>query len=903
MSSDEAQQRLKEHGVNKLEEKSEVSIWEVLLEQFKDIIVLILLVAAIAAFAIGDVIEGAAVLAVIIFNGAFGFITEYKAEKSLEALKEVISPTAKVIRGGKTIEIEATEVVPGDILVIEEGDRIAADGRLLDADKLQINESLLTGESETVAKDHNFTADEETALAERENMVYMGTSVTRGNAEVLVTGTGTDTEMGQISDMLQETEQEETPLEERLDTMGKALVKITLVVAVIVTSIGILVGQPIKEMVKTGIALAIASVPEGLPIVATITLAIGMNKMVDKNALVRRLSAVETLGSTTTICTDKTGTITENQMTLRQIILPDAEINVTGTGYEPQGEFEVADGSQLTTAEQENLDLFLQSAALCSNAAINQDETGAWKVVGDPTEGALVTAARKAGYDKEQMEDNDYQRLEEIPFSSELKYMAVSYEIPAGDYIFVKGAPDVILEMCDQELTTAGKRELTKQRIDELQERNRSLAQNGLRVLAIAYRADVRAETEAEIEEAIESSLVFAGLAGIMDPPREEAATAIQEAQSAGIETKMITGDQRDTAVSIAEKVGISQGSNSDLSGQEFDAMTTAERSSAIKTHSVFTRVSPENKLEIVDALNENNEITAMTGDGVNDAPALKKADIGVAMGQRGTSVAKNTADMVLLDDSFSTIVSAIKQGRIIFDNIKKFMYYLFSSNLSKIILIFLGIVLQVPVPMLALQILWLNLVIDVFPALSLGWEVAEPNVMARSPRDPDKPILHDDFKKEILLHSSLIAAGALITYLIVLNSGYSVELSRTISFAVFSFTQLLHAFNVRRQKGTGYDKSVLENPYLILSIVVSFLLQILAIYNPFLQTVLKTTAIPLGLWPAISLGFIIPNVIIQVLKIREAQDEREKGKDKREKVKDKREKVKDKREKLKEKN
>ncbi|MBM7556355.1 Ca2+-transporting ATPase [Halanaerobacter jeridensis] len=830
-----------------------------------------MLVAAIAAFAIGDVIEGAAVLAVIIFNGAFGFITEYKAEKSLAALKEVISPTAKVIRGGKTIEIEATEVVPGDILVIEEGDRVAADGRLLDADKLQINESLLTGESETVAKDHNFTVDEEIALAERENMVYMGTSVTRGNAEVLVTGTGTDTEMGQISDMLQETEQEETPLEERLDTMGKALVKITLVVAVIVTGIGILVGQPIKEMIKTGIALAIASVPEGLPIVATITLAIGMNKMVDKNALVRRLSAVETLGSTTTICTDKTGTITENQMTLRQIILPDAEINVTGTGYEPQGEFEDADGSQLTATEKKNLDLFLQSGALCSNAAINQDETGAWKVVGDPTEGALVTAAHKAGYDKEKMEDNDYQRLEEIPFSSELKYMAVSYEIPDGDYIFVKGAPDVVLEMCDQELTTDGKKELTEQRIDELTERNQALAQNGLRVLAVAYRADVRAETEAEIEEAIESSLVFAGLAGIMDPPRQEAANAIQEAQAAGIETKMITGDQRDTAVSIAEKVGISKDSNSDLSGQEFDAMTTAERSSAIKTHSVFTRVSPENKLEIIDALNQNNEITAMTGDGVNDAPALKKADIGVAMGQRGTSVAKNTADIVLLDDSFSTIVSAIKQGRIIFDNIKKFMYYLFSSNLSKIILIFLGIVLQVPVPMLALQILWLNLVIDVFPALSLGWEVAEPNVMSRSPRDPDKPILHDDFKKEILLHSSLIAAGALVTYLIVLNSGYSVELSRTISFAVFSFTQLLHAFNVRRQKGTGYDKSVLENPYLILSIVVSFLLQILAIYNPFLQTVLKTTAIPLGMWPAISLGFIIPNVIIQVLKIRQS--------------------------------
>jgi len=867
LSDKEAKKRLKNHGKNKLKKSKGISPLEVFIDQFKDIIVILLLAASIIAFLIGDYVEGVAVLAVILINAIFGFITEYNAEKSLEALKEMVSLKAKVRRNGKIKEIDAEKVVPGDILIIDEGDRVSADARLIKADKLQLNESVLTGEAETVSKKSSFIAEEDTALAERKNMIYMGTSVTRGNGEALVTATGSETEMGQISNLLDETESDKTPLEERLDTMGKALVKLTLVIAVIVTGIGILVGKPVIEMLKTGIALAIAAVPEGLPIVATITLAVGMKKMVENNALVRRLPAVETLGSTTIICSDKTGTITENQMTLKNIYLGNNDIEVGGTGYKPEGSFYLKNGKEMSSQMKEDLSLFLKASSLCSNATLTKD-SDQWKIIGDPTEGALVTAAQKYGFNKE--ENDNYQRLEEIPFDSEQKYMAVSYQYKDDDnYVFVKGAPSVVLEMCNYELINGEKINLSSERIDELKNKNIEMAKSGLRLLAVAYDSAGKADSEDKIENRINSGLIFLGLAGIMDPPREEVVSSIKEAQTAGIITKMITGDQNDTALSIAEKVGIQNANKASISGQEIDKMTEDELSESIESNSVFSRVSPKNKLQIIESLNKKNEITAMTGDGVNDAPALKKADIGVAMGKRGTSVAKSASDMVLLDDSFSTIVKAIKEGRAIFDNIQKFIYYLFSSNLSEIIFIFLGIVLQVPMPLLALQILWLNLVVDVFPALSLGWETEEKDIMKRPPRDPDKSILTNKFKKKILFHSTIIALGPLITFLIVLNNGHSIELSRTVSFAVLSFTQLFHVFNARRKNGFGFDKTVFKNFYLWPAIALSIFFQLIAVYNPFLQNILSTKAIPLNMWPGISLGFIIPIVIIQILNIK----------------------------------
>ncbi|MGM0436954.1 MAG: cation-translocating P-type ATPase [Bacillota bacterium] len=869
LSNKEANKRLKKYGKNKLKKSKGISAYEVFIDQFKDIIVILLLAASIIAFLIGDYVEGVAVLAVILINAIFGFITEYNAEKSLEALKEMVSLKAKVLRDGKLKEIDAEKVVPGDIMILDEGDRVSADGRLLESDKLNVNESVLTGEAETVSKDYSAKIESYTPLAERENMVYMGTSVTRGNGVVLVTSTGTETEMGQISNLLDKTESDKTPLEDRLDTMGKALVKLTLIIAVIVTGIGILVGKPVVEMLKTGIALAIAAVPEGLPIVATITLAVGMKKMVKNNALVRRLPAVETLGSTTIICTDKTGTITENQMTLRNIYLSNKDIKISGRGYKPEGEFSLEKGGDISSNLQEDLSLFLKAASLCSNATLTKEKDN-WKIIGDPTEGALVTAAKKNGFDKEEMEKNNYERLEEIPFRSEEKYMAVSYQNENKEnFVFVKGAPSVVFEMCKYELVNGEKVELTEKRREELSKKNNEMAKKGLRLLAVAYNKGNKAESEKEIKNTINDGLVFAGLAGIMDPPRKEVVSSIKEAQTAGIVTKMITGDQSDTALSIAEKVGIQDINKGSISGQEIDNMTEEELGESIENNSVFSRVSPENKLQIINSLNQKNEITAMTGDGVNDAPALKKADIGIAMGKRGTSVAKSASDMVLLDDSFSTIVKAIKEGRVIFDNIQKFIYYLFSSNLSEIIFIFLGIVLQVPMPLLALQILWLNLIVDVFPALSLGWESEEENIMKRPPRDPDKSILTNKFKKKILFHSTIIALGPLITFLIVLNSGHSIVLSRTVSFAVLSFTQLFHVFNARRKNGFGFDKSILKNHYLWPAIALSIFFQLIAIYNPFLQNILSTEAIPLAMWPGISLGFIIPIIIIQILNIK----------------------------------
>ena len=809
---------------------------EIFIDQFKNIIVLILLVASVGAFLIGDILEGIAVIVLVIVNAIIGFITEYKAEKSLEELREMVSLQAKVIRSGEIKEVEAEQVVPGDILVIEEGDQVSADARLIEADKLELNESVLTGESETITKDANFRAEEELPLAERKNMIYMGTTVSRGNGLALVTTTGTETEMGQIGSLLGETEEEDTPLEEKLDKLGRSLVKVTLVITLLVTIIGVFVGEPLKEMLKTGIALAIASVPEGLPIVATITLAIGMKKMVKNNALMRRLPAVETLGSTTIICTDKTGTLTENQMTLKKIYLSDDTIQVSGTGYKPEGEFQLSCGDKIEPRDKEALSLFLKAGVLCNNSVIKRDEDDSlWKVVGDPTEGALVTGARKAGYRQKQMEDDGYQLLAQIPFSSDRKYMAVSYELPDDqDFIFVKGAPETILEMSNQEYRDDQVEELKEERLQELKKINKEMAREGLRVLGLAYCQGTEAQSKDDIIDAMDSGLTFLGYAGIIDPPRQDAKEAIEEAQSAGIRIQMITGDQRDTAISIAEKVGINKGEKS-ISGQEIDGMSEEELRESISNSSVFARVSPENKLEIVESLQNMNEITAMTGDGVNDAPALKKADIGISMGQRGTSVARSASEMVLLDDSFNTIVKAIKQGRVIFDNIHKFIYYLFSSNLSKIIYIFLGVILQLPIPVLALQILWLNVVIDVFPALSLGWESPEPDVMSRSPRDPGKSILNNQFKKKLLLHSTIIALGPLITYISVLNLGYSVPLSRTISFSILAFTKLFHVFNARREKSSGFSEKLFNNGYLWGAVSLGIVFQLMAIYNPFL--------------------------------------------------------------------
>ncbi|RAK08178.1 Ca2+-transporting ATPase [Halanaerobium saccharolyticum] len=863
LKESELKKKQEKYGKNKLRESRGVSFWQILFNQIKDLIIIILIISAALAFLIGDNLEGFAILAVIVFNTIIGFVTEYQAQKAVASLKNVLSKKALVLRSGSKKEIEAAELVPGDIIFIEEGDQIPADSRLVDSQNLTVNEASLTGESESVSKNAEAEIAEDKTLAERENMVYMGTTVARGKGKAVVTATAEETEIGKIGAMLDETKEGKTPLEKRLDKLGKSLVKITLVVIAILTVIGIIMGRPVYETVKTGIALAIAAVPEGLPIIATITLAIGMKKMVEHNALVRELLAVETLGSVTTICTDKTGTITENQMTLRKIFLNDQEIEISGTGYKPEGEFSAA-GSQIDLKEADELKLALKASLLCTSADLVKED-GNYKVLGEATEGALLTAGRKAGFSKESLKKEGYQKLAEIPFNSSDMYMAVSYSTAKSEeHLYLKGSPDVVLEMCDSILIDGEIEEFSQAKKEEIKKENKKLGEEGLRILGVAFKTGENLDSESELKESIESGLTFLALTAIIDPPRQSVKKAIEETKKAGIKTKMITGDQMDTAASIAWKVGI-EGSNNVISGQEISKASGSQLKDLIKSNSVFSRVTPENKLQIIEVLSEEKEITAMTGDGVNDAPALKKADIGVSMGERGTSVAREASDMVLLDDDFATIVTAVREGRVIFDNIQKFIYFLFSNNLSKIIYIFLGIIFNLPLPLVAMQILWINVVIDVFPALSLAWEKEEDNIMERK-ATPERNIMDKAFKKKVTIHSLILAAGPMLLYVWALNSGYSLELSRTLSFSVLAFTQLFHVFNARRKSGMAFDKTVLENKYLWLSVGIGFVFQLAAIYLPALQGILSTVPVEASLWLPSSLAIIIPMAVIQFL-------------------------------------
>ncbi|MFW5790716.1 MAG: cation-translocating P-type ATPase [Bacillota bacterium] len=859
----DVQERLNKYGQNKIKEAKGISVWKVLLNQLRDILIIILIVASGLAFLIGDELEAIAILVVIIFNTVIGFATEYQAQKAMASLKDVLTKKAVVLRDGEKSEIEAKKLVPGDLIFLEEGDSIPADARLLTSKNLSINEAALTGESESVAKNADEELGEDKALADRSNMVYMGTTVVRGAAKVIVTATGDKTEIGKIGAMLDDTKEAKTPLEERLDKLGKSLVVITLFVIAILTGIGILMGRSLYTTVSTGIALAIAAVPEGLPIIATITLAIGMKKMVKNNALTRELLAVETLGSVTTICTDKTGTITANQMTLQKLYLNGEDIKINGTGYAPDGEF--YRGDEKIDPGQEDIELALRAGALCTSAEL-QKEDGQWKIIGEPTEGALLTAAGKAGFSKQELENKDYTEIAKIPFDSDVMYMAKAYQTPAGEQeLYLKGSPEVVLDMCKSYLKNGEILELTESEREKIKEKNLAMGKEGLRILGIAYQQGHELDSEEKMRATIEDGLIFVALTGIIDPPRESVKEALQQTKKAGIKTKMITGDQKETAMAIARDTGISN-SNQAITGEKISAASGDELSTIINDNSVFCRVTPKNKLQIIDALNKNNEVTAMTGDGVNDAPALKKADIGVSMGQRGTSVAREASDMVLLDDDFATIVKAVKEGRVIFDNIQKFIYFLFSNNLSKIIYIFLAIIFQMPMPLVAMQILWINVVIDVLPALSLAWEDEEPDIMERNPQEQNKNIMDNKFKRKVGLHSLILALGPLAVFLWSLSSGQSLEISRTLSFGTLALVQLFHVFNARRKSGLAFGKTLFTNLYLWIAVVVGLILQIAAIYTPFLQSILATVSIPLHLWWPAIVGILIPMVLIQIL-------------------------------------
>ncbi|MBU7042154.1 MAG: cation-transporting P-type ATPase [Theionarchaea archaeon] len=852
LSSKQVQERRHVFGKNELRTLEKASVLHIFIRQFESILVLLLLVATLLSFVFGKILEGVAITLVILINTILGFYTEWKAVRSMEALHQLTRVTAKVRRNGDVQIISAEQLVPGDLVVVEAGDIVTADMRLVSASRLQVNESALTGESLPVTK--SLPPVDAAPLAERTNMLYKGTAVTRGSGEGVVIATGMQTELGKISALIEGEAEKETPLENRLEKLGHNLVWVTLAIVVIVGVTGIARGKDILLMIETAIALAVATVPEGLPMVATMTLARGMWRMARKHALINRLSAVETLGSTTIICTDKTGTLTENQMTVTTITLAHTSVEVTGTGLNTEGSFQAP---QENRGADETLKKALQIAVLCNNASLNDESA-----VGDPTEIALLVAGEKAGMSRKEVIQS-YPEVREVSFDPSLNMMATFHEENGAYMVAVKGAPEAVLGVCTSVLTPQGAVSLSVEEKDTWLYKNKSMAEDGLRVLAVATKS-----VESPSEEPYEA-LTLVGLLGLMDPPREDVKPSIRACQKAGIRVIMVTGDQAATAVYVGKTLGLLDEHASIVEGEALPEDITnlsAEEKDHLASISLFARVTPAQKLTLVDIHQERDEIVAMTGDGINDAPALQKADIGIAMGTRGTQVAKEAADMILQDDNFSTITSAVEQGRIIFTNIRKFIYYLLSCNISEILVIFLASLLYTHLPVLPLQILFLNVVTDIFPAFALGWGHGSAHIMELPPRHPKTPILTRKHWAGISVYSAVITISVLSAFFLALFR-YQMEISRvvTISFLTLAFAQLWHVFNMREKGSSFIRNEVTVNRYVWGALLLCTGLLLAATYLPGLNTVLETVSPGKTGWIIIMGMSVIPLIAGQI--------------------------------------
>lgn len=854
LSESEAQRRLEVYGPNALEASKPTSVWKILGDQLKSVVVALLFVAALIAFVLGDPLDAAAIGVVLVINTLLGFVTELRARRAMEALLRLEAPRATVVREGVAREIAATDVVPGDILEIEAGQAAAADLRVLVGNELRTNEAALTGESLPVDKRVD-PVSPDAPLPDRTSMIFKGTTIVAGSGRAIAVATGMATELGKIGGLVAGIQEERTPLEHRLDELGRRLVWLALGVAAIVVVISILQGEPLGRMIETGIALAIAAVPEGLPAVATITLAVGVRRMAKRRALIRRLPVVESLGAATVICTDKTGTLTAGEMTLTTLWIADREIHVTGAGYEPRGEFS-EDGRRIEPREDEILTLALKTGLLSSHGDAVQTESG-WTARGDPTDVAVIVAARKAGLDRDTLEKESPQ-VAEVPFSSERMFTASFHAERDGRLVaYAKGAPGRIIERCARILTPSGERPLDDDGRDHLLEKNAELAGRGLRVLALAT-ATVPAAEEAALDE-----LTFLALVGLIDPPAQGVKETVRLFREAGIRTVMLTGDQRLTAEAIARDLGVLQPGEATLDGRDLSRMTEAELAEKVGNVAVFCRVSPEDKLKIVTAYQGHGEIVAMLGDGVNDAAALKKANIGVAMGIRGTDAAKEASAVVLQDDRFQTIASAVEEGRVIFENIRKFVFYLFSCNVAEILVLLIAGIVGLPTPLLPLQILWLNLVTDTFPALALALEPAEGDIMRQEPRDPKEAILSIRFLRIILFYGALITGVTLAAYL---WSGAE-RSGITIAFMTLALAQIFHLGNARSAEPVLKLEKIFSNPYAIAAVIFTFGLQLLALYWTPLATVLRLTPLSLREWSVVLPLAIFPAVVGQLLK------------------------------------
>jgi Ca2+-transporting ATPase len=823
LSQIDAAERLNRYGPNRLAEKTPRSIGHLLLSQFKSVLILVLIAAAILAATIGDIKDGTVILVVVIINALLGFYQEFQAEKSLSALKKMLALQARVRRDGRTVELSADRLVPGDIVVLEAGSKIPADGRVISAYTMEVDESSLTGESVPVAKQNSALSKISTPLAERSNMLYMNNAVTRGRAEMVVTATGMETEIGKLANLLAQTEDGTTPLQIQLDSLGKRMALIALAVIVILFVSALWRGEPLVQTAFTAIALAVAAIPEGLPAVVTVTLALGMHRMARQRAIVKRLAGVETLGCTTVICTDKTGTLTVNQMTARSIFYKGQNYSVSGEGYELIGEI-------LPSNSHEKLSDLLLPLALCNDSHLQGNQ-----VVGDPMEGALLVLAAKGGTDKEQS-NRQLPRIAEIPFDAEHKFMATFHRHGDEVKVFIKGAPEVLLKLCVDENKTPVSVQQTV-----FMTQNEIMASSGLRVLGVAVRT-LPAETiqlDGDLFQYIKD-LTFVALVGLMDPPRAEAREAIKLCRQAGIAVKMITGDQKVTAKAIAQELGLM---GEVIEGEELARLDDDALAACINAIGVFARTAPEQKVRIIKALKADGHIVAMTGDGVNDAPALKNADIGIAMGITGTDVAREAATMILTDDNFATIVKAVKEGRGIYDNMVKFVRFQLSTNIGAILTVAFAPLLGMPVPFTALQLLWINIIMDGPPAMSLGVDPVRAGSMIEAPRDPETRILTLRRFGNLFGYGLTMTLGTLGVLYYGLQTG-ELHHATTLAFTTFVLFQVFNVFNARAEKNSTFNRCFFANRMLWLAIASVIMLQILVIHWPPAQALFHTTAL-----------------------------------------------------------
>lgn len=890
LSEEEAKRRLAEYGFNELKEEERPGVLQIFVDQFKDFLIIILLAATALSFGMWltgyeeSPVDAIVILAIVISCAVLGTLQEYRAEKALEALKRMAAPAAMVMRGEKETEVPSREIVPGDIVLLATGDKVPADGRLIQEMNLQTDEAPLTGESIPVRKSVE-TLAEDVYVADRKNIVFTATVVTYGRGRAIVTSTGMNTEFGKIAGMLQTVEAEATPLEKRLDAIGKFLgwamlgicggtaALFALRAYLVHGEIGV---STILTIIMWGVALAVAAVPEALPAVVTGGLAIGVSRMAKKNAIVRRLPAVETLGSCTVICSDKTGTLTKNEMTVRRVYTDGQLIEVTGVGYEPKGEFYASDKA-MDPKGNTSLQLLSRVAALCSDARLmrsGESSEGGWYISGDPTEGALVVAAAKAGVLQEEA-NKEFPRIGEIPFSSERKRMTTVHPVDGENFAYMKGAPEIVLERCTHILKGGKEEVLTDEVKKEILMFNERMASDALRILGMAYRklpSTMEISEETIAEEAVEHSFVFVGLMGMIDPPREEAINGNKLCEDAGIKTVMITGDHKLTAVAVAKEIGMMKPDSIVLTGSELEEISDEEFEKIVEDVAVYARVSPVHKTRIVQALKKKGQIVAMTGDGVNDAPALKNADIGVAMGITGTDVTKEASDMVLADDNFATIVNAVEEGRSIFDNIKKYLIYLLSCNAAEMAIMLIAGLLNWPLPLLTAQLLWVNLTTDGLPALALGVDPAEPDIMARPPRDPKESVFTSSFKFYLGLTTVVITFAVLTPFYLIGSatgwSEYGTMKAQTAAFAVMVFSELARAYTCRSERYPVIKVGMFRNRFLNWAILSSVLMQLAVIQVPALDVMFHTVELSLLDWAMIIPLALTTFVVLELSKV-----------------------------------